>query len=81
MNFSQIQKHYNGCNIINIMLWNLNFFHKNSKKQEKEAGTNFVLFSRSKDMIGKFIKNLFTLANQDYAISYTQENSKIFNIT
>ena len=31
-------------------------FYKSSKKQEKEAGTNFPLLSRSKNMIGLFMK-------------------------
>ena len=34
-----------------------NFFHKNSKKQEKKAGTNFFLLSRSIKMIGRLMKN------------------------
>ena len=32
------------------------FSHKSSKKQEKEAGTNFVFLLWSRNMIGLFIK-------------------------
>ena len=38
------------------MLAELGFFHKNSEKQEKEAGTNFVLFSLSRNMIWRFMR-------------------------
>ena len=44
--------------IIKIKLWKLNLFcfHKTFKMQGKEAGTNFILFSRSRNMIGQFTK-------------------------
>ena len=33
------------------------FFHATTKKQRKEAGSNLVLFSHSRNMIERFIKN------------------------
>ena len=33
------------------------FFHEKSKKQEKGAGTNFILVSQSRNLTGRFIKS------------------------
>ena len=63
-----------------ITLCKLNF-HEKSRKQEKEAGTDFVLIISVNKYYWAVHGNLFELANQDSAISYTQENLTIFNIT
>ena len=34
----------------------MSFFQENSKNQEKEAGTNFTLFSQSRNMFRRFMK-------------------------
>ena len=41
------------------------------RKQEKEIGINFVLFSQSRNMIGRFMKTF----------SHQREKSKIFSIS
>ena len=38
--------------------------------KKQEAGTNFVLFSRSRYMIGKFMTIYFAKTNQDFGIYY-----------
>ena len=45
-------------------------------KQEKEAGTNFVLLCHSKIWLGNSKET-----NQDSTFSHSPENSKMFNIT
>ena len=41
----------------------LYFFHKNSKRQENEAGTNFALLNQSRNMVGQFKKTYLPLIN------------------
>ena len=50
-------------------LWKLHFifFHENSRKEEEEADTNFVLLSQSRNVIGQFIK------------TYLHDQSRIYN--
>ena len=75
-----MQRYYKDRNTIKIILCKLSFifFRKISEEQEKEAGTNFVLFSCSRNMIHT---NKCGWTNQDSAIFPTQENTKMFNIT
>ena len=56
------------------------FSHKSSKKQEKEAGINFILLSRSRQMIGWFMK---TYLHRPINILQFLSRGKIqkFNIT
>ena len=42
--------------MIALLKLNFIFFHNNSKKQQKEADTNFVLLSWSTSTIGRFMK-------------------------
>ena len=51
-----MQRDYNGYSYNAIFNQIFFFSHKSSKKKEKEAGTNFPLLSRSRNMIGWFIK-------------------------
>ena len=56
-----MQRHDNGYNYHTFLSKNLFFFHKSSKKQEKEAGTNFILLSHSKKKNDWMIhENFFT---------------------
>ena len=47
---------YENSKNYNILSTKLYFFHKNFKKQEKNAGTDFLLLSRSRYMMGQFMK-------------------------
>ena len=55
------------------------FFHEKSKKQEKKAGTNFVLLSPLRNVIQQFMKTYLHIPIM--SISHTQKNSKMFNMT
>ena len=50
-----MQRYYNGYNYHTFQA-DIFFSHKNSKKKAKEACTNFVLLSQSRNMIGLFMK-------------------------
>ena len=70
----------NGNKILKLIFYNIILDNLNSKKKGKEANTNFVLFSWSRNIIVRFMKTYFHRPINIVKF-HTWEISKKFNLT
>ena len=74
-----MQRYYIGYNTLIGCKLNFNFFHKNSKKQNKKLVLTLfmILFKKSRNIIGRFME--ISLHSPVMVQKYLIRDSKIFN--